>query len=115
VKYENYKFTATSDKYFGVHFNFFFDESRKTGRITHFNIITSSNEWYDKFSQALKNDGMRYLSNVDPAVYGKKGKQYQRDAEPNEHTTEQPFYYVYDFSANGQYDVEIGYDSGMDI
>ena len=115
VKYENYKFTATSDKYFGVHFNFFFDESRKTGRITHFNIITSSNEWYDKFSQALKNDGMRYLSNVDPAVYGKKGKQYQRDAEPNEHTTEQPFYYVYDFSVNGQYDVEIGYDSGMDI
>lgn len=115
VKYENYKFTATSDKYFGVHFNFFFDESRKTGRITHFNIITSSAEWYEKFSQALKDDGMRYLSKVDPAVYGKKGKQYQKDAEPNEHTTEQPFYYVYDFSANGRYDVEIGYDSGMDI
>ena len=115
VKYENYKFTATSDKYFGVHFNFFFDESRKTGRITHFNIITSSDEWYEKFSKAFKADGMRYLSNVDPAVYGKKGKQYQKNAEPNEHTTEQPFDYVYDFSANGRYDVEIGYDNGIDM
>ena len=115
VKYENYKFTATSDKYFGVHFNFFFDESRKTGNIRQFTIITSSAEWYEKFSQALKADGMKYLSNVDPAVYGKKGKQYQKDAEPNEHTTEQPFYYVYDFSTNGRYDVEIGYDSGMDM
>ena len=115
VKFENYKFTATSDKYFGVHFNFFFDESRKTGRITNFNIITSSAKWYEKFSQSLKADGMRYLSKVDPAVYGKKGKQYQKDAEPNEHSTEQPFYYVYDFSVEGVYDVEIGYDSGMDI
>ena len=115
VKYENYKFTPTSDNYFGVHFNLFFDESQKTGRIRQFSIITSSTQWYEKFSQALKADGLRYLSNVDPAVYGKKGKQYQKNAEPNEHTTEQPFYYVYDFSTDGHYDVEIGYDDGMDI
>ena len=115
VKYENYKFTATGDDYFGVNFNFFFDESRKTGKITRFTIITSSTQWYEKFSKAYAADGMRYLSNVDPAIYGKKGKQYQKDAEPNEHTTEQPYYYVYDFSTNGHYEVEIGYDSGMDM
>ena len=115
VKYENYKFTATGKDYFGVNFNFFFDESRKTGKIPRFTIITSSKQWYEKFSKAFSTDGMRYLSNVDPSIYGKKGKQYQKDAEPNEHTTEQPYYYVYDFSTEGQYEVEVGYDSGMDM
>ena len=115
VNYDNYKFTSTGKPYYGVHFNFFFDESRKTGRVRQFTVITSSDAWYAKFMADMKADGMKYLSNVDPAVYGKKGKQYQKDAEPNEHSTEQPFYYVYDFSANGQYDVEIGYDSGIDI
>lgn len=115
VKYEDYKFTATDKDYFGVNFNFFFDDSRKTGRVTRFAIITSSEKWYNKFTQAFKADGMRFLSNVDPQVYGKKGKQYQRDAAPDEHTTEQPFYYIYDFSTDGHYDVEIGYDNGMDI
>ena len=115
VKYENYKFTATDDDYFGVNFNFFFDESRKTGRVTRFTIITSSEQWYNKFTKDFTADGIKYLSNVDPQVYGKKGKQYQKNAEPDEHTTEQPYYYVYDFSTNGHYEVEIGYDNGIDI
>ena len=115
VKYEDYKFTATDDKYFGVNFNFFFDDSRKTGRVTRFSIITSSEQWYKKFTQDFTADGIKYLSNVDPQVYGKKGKQYQKNAAPDENTTEQPYYYIYDFSTTGHYEVEIGYDNGIDI
>ena len=69
----------------------------------------------DKFMADMKADGLKYVSNVDPQVYGKKGKMYHKKGEPNEHTTEQPFYYVYDFSVEGVYDVEVGYDDGMDI
>lgn len=115
VKYEDYKLTPTSDQYFGTHFNFFFDDSRKTGRVTSFTIITSSTAWYEQFMNDLKADGLKYVSAVDPDVYGKKGKMYHKKADPVEGTTEQPFYYVYDFSLEGTYDVEIGYDGGLDI
>ena len=115
VKYEDYKFTATDTPYFGIHFNFFFDESRKTGRVRQFSIITSINAWYDKFMNDLRDDGLKLVGNVDPDVYGKKGKMYHKKGEPNEYTTEQPFYYVYDFSVEGVYDVEVGYDDGMDM
>ena len=115
VKYEDYKFTATDASYFGVHFNFFFDDSKKTGRVRQFTIITSNGKWYEKFMNDMKADGLKYVSNVDPDVYGKKGKMYHKKGEPNEHTTEQPFYYVYDFSLEGTYDVEVGYDDGMDM
>lgn len=115
VKYEDYKFTPTSDQYFGTHFNFFFDDSRKTGRVTSFTIITSSTTWYEQFMKDLKADGLKYVSIVDPDVYGKKGKMYHKKADPVEGTTEQPFYYVYDFSLEGAYDVEIGYDGGIDM
>ena len=115
VKYEDYKFTATDTSYFGTHFNFFFDESRKTGRVRQFSIITSISAWYNKFMNDLRDDGLKLVGNVDPDVYGKKGKMYHKKGEPNEHTTEQPFYYVYDFSVEDVYDVEVGYDDGMDI
>lgn len=115
VKYEDYKLSPTDDQYFGTHFNFFFDDSRKTGRVTSFNIITSSATWYEKFMTDLKANGLKYVSNVDPDVYGKRGKMYHKKAEPVEGTTEQPFYYVYDFSVEGVYDIEIGYDGGLDI
>lgn len=115
VKYEDYKFTSTEDQYFGVNFNFFFDDTRKTGRVPRFTIITSSEQWYNQFTKDFSADGWRFLSNVDPSVYGKKGKQYQKKAKADENTTEQPFYYIYDFSSNGHYDVEIGYDNGIDI
>ena len=115
VKYDDYKFTATDTPYYGVHFNFFFDESRKTGRVRQFTIITSNDAWYQKFFSDMQADGLKYVSKVDPDVYGKKGKMYHKKGEPNEHTTEQPFYYVYDFSVDGVYDVEVGYDDGMDI
>mgnify|MGYP006988845587 CR=1 FL=1 len=115
VKYEDYKFTATDSPYFGVHFNFFFDESRKTGRVDRFTIITSNDAWYQKFINDMQADGLKYVSKVDPDVYGKKGKMYHKKADPVEGSTEQPFYYVYDFSVEGIYDVEIGYDGGIDI
>ena len=115
VKFEDYKFTSTESPYFGVHFNFFFDESRKTGRVSQFSIITSNNVWYEKFINDMKADGLKYVSNVDPDVYGKKGKMYHKKADPAEGTTEQPFYYVYDFSVDGIYDIEAGYDGGIDI
>ena len=115
VNYDNYKITSTGKPYYGVHFNFFFDESRKTGRVRQFTVITSNDAWYAKFMADMKADGLKYVSNVDPGVYGKKGKMYHKKGEPNEHTTEQPFYYVYDFSVEGVYDVEVGYDDGMDI
>jgi hypothetical protein len=115
VKYEDYKFTPTGSPYFGVHFNFFFDESRKTGAVRQFTIITSNSGWYEKFMNDMKADGLKYVSNVDPDVYGKKGKMYHKKADPVEGTTEQPFYYVYDFSVDGVYDVEVGYDGGLDM
>ena len=115
MKYDDYKFTSTAVPYYGVHFNFFFDESRKTGRVRQFTIITSNDGWYEKFMADMKADGLKYVSNVDPDVYGKKGKMYHKKGEPNEHTTEQPFYYVYDFSVKGVYDVEVGYDDGIDM
>lgn len=115
VKYEEYKFTATDTPYFGTHFNLFLDESGKTGRVRQFTIITSNGAWYEKFFNDMQADGLKYVSKVDPDVYGKKGKMYHKKGEPNEHTTEQPFYYVYDFSVEGVYEVEVGYDDGMDI
>ena len=115
VKYDDYKFTATDTPYFGVHFNFFFDDSRKTGRVDRFAIITSNKGWYEKFMADMQSDGLRYVSNVDPDVYGKRGKMYHKKADPVEGTTEQPFYYVYDFSVEGVYDIEVGYDGGIDI
>jgi len=115
VKYEDYKFTPTGSPYFGVHFNFFFDESRKTGAVRQFTIITSNSGWYEKFMNDMKADGLKYVSNVDPDVYGKKGKMYHKKADPVEGSTEQPFYYVYDFSVEGVYEIEVGYDGGIDI
>jgi hypothetical protein len=115
VNYDNYKLTSTGKPYYGVHFNFFFDDSRKTGRVRQFTIITSNDAWYEKFMADMKADGLKYVSNVDPHIYGKKVKMYHKKGEPNEHTTEEPFYYVYDFSVEGVYDIEVGYDDGIDI
>ena len=115
VKYEDYKFTPIGTPYYGIHFNFFFDDSRKTGQVRQFTIITSNRGWYEKFMQDMKADGLKYVSNVDPQVYGKKGKMYHKKADSVEGTTEQPFYYVYDFSLEGVYDIEVGYDGGIDM
>ena len=115
VKYENYAQVATGDQYFGVNFNFFFDESRKTGSIKRFAIITSSRQWYQRFMQSANKDGLRLVGNVDPSIYGKKGKMYQKDAGQVADSTEEAYYYVYDFSIDGNYDVEIGFDNGVDM
>ena len=115
VKYENYAQMATGNQYFGVNFNFFFDESRKTGTINRFSIITSSQQWYQRFMQSAKKDGLRLVGKVDPSIYGKKGKMYQKDAGQVEDSTEEVYYYVYDFSIDGNYDVEIGFDNGVEM
>ena len=112
VKYEDYEITPTGKPYYGVQFNFFFDESRKTGYVRDFTIITSNDAWYEKFIQDLKADGQKYVSND---VNGKKGKMYQKDADYDEYIDEQPYYYVHDFSIEGAYNVEVGYESCMDM
>ena len=106
------EFTSTEKPYYGVQFYFFFDESRKTGCVTRFHIITSDDAWYEKFMADMKADGQKFVSND---VYGKKGKMYRKEADPDENAPEQPYYYVYDYSTEGAYDVEVGYDGGTDI
>jgi len=115
VKFENYTLSGTSDNYFGTHFNLFFEENSKSGHINAFSIITSDKNWYDKFMKAAEEDGFRFIKDVDPAVYGKKGKGYQKKAPQNPNTTESTHYYINDFSTESKFDLEIGYDSGMDI
>ena len=112
VKYEDYKFTPTGKPYYGVHFNFFFDESRKTGQVRQFTIITSNDGWYEKFMADMKADGQKFVSND---VYGKKGKMYRKEADPDENAPEQPYYYVYDYSTEDAYDVEVSYEDGADL
>ena len=106
------EFTSTEKPYYGVQFYFFFDESRKTGCVTRFHIITSDDAWYEKFMADMKADGQKFVSND---VYGKKGKMYRKEADPDENAPEQPYYYVYDYSTEGAYDVEVGYNSCMDM
>ena len=115
VKFENYEFTATGDEYFGVHTNFFFDESRKTGSITRFDVITSDSLWHARLLQDAAAQGLKFAKNVDPVVYGKKGKLFEKQASKVEGSTEEATYYIFDFSTSGHYDIEVGYDSGIDI
>ena len=112
VKYEDHEITPTGKPYYGVQFYFFFDESRKTGCVNQFQIITSNDAWYEKFIADMKVDGMKFVSND---VHGQKGKMYQKEADPVEDAPEQPYYYVYDYSTEGAYDVEVSYEDGADL
>ena len=112
VKYEDFEIKPTGKPYYGVQFYFFFDESRKTGWVKLFHIITSDDAWYEKFMADMKADGQKFVSND---VYGKKGKMYRKEADPDENAPEQPYYYVYDYSTEGAYDVEVSYEDGADL
>ena len=109
VSFKNWKFVSTEPDYFGTHFNFFFDESRKTGYVKQFSIITSDPDWYDQFMADVNAAGMKLEGNLDKAIYQKEGKEYQLK------TGEETYYFVHDFSANGHYEVEMGYDNGIDM
>jgi hypothetical protein len=112
VKYDNFKFIATGDEYYGVHTNFFYDQSRQTGSVNRFAVITSDSLWHVRLMEDAAATGLKFTEKVDPAVYGKKGKLYQK---PVAGASENANYYIFDFSTPGHVDVEIGYDSGIDI
>lgn len=109
VEFKNWKLVSTAPDYFGTHFNFFFDKTRKTGRVKTFAIITSFDDWYQQFMADAKKAGMTFSGNLDKAVYLKEGKEYVLK------TGEETYYYINDFSANGKYDVEFGYETGVDM
>lgn len=109
VELKNLELTATADSYYGVSFSFFFDKSRKKGFIQQFDIITSSEVWYKQFMQDASAAKLVYIEDVDRAIYGKPGKIYQRKAG------EMAFYYVFDFSADRIFNVQVGYDRGIDM
>lgn len=115
VKYEDYKFSPTSERYYGVHTNFFFDDTRKTGTVNRFAIITSDSLWHAQLMDDAAAAGLKYKEDVDPNVYGKKGKLFQKNGKKVNGSSEYATYYIFDFSTSGHFDVEVGYDSGMDI
>ena len=115
VNYVDYQFAPTGEAYYGVHTNFFFDDSRKTGTVSRFAVITSDSIWHTRLLEDAAAAGLKYKEDVDPNVYGKKGKLFEKVAPQNEHTSENANYYIFDFSTPGHYDIEVGYDSGMDI
>ena len=115
VNYVDYKFAPTGENYYGVHTNFFFDDSRKTGTVSRFAIITSDSLWHAQLMEDAAAAGLKYKEDVDPNVYGKKGKLFQKVAGTSEHSSENATYYIFDFSTPGHFDIEVGYDSGLDI
>lgn len=109
VELKDWTFKATADDYHGVHFNFFFDKSKKTGQLKTLTVITSDSQWYEKFMADANAAGMRLNGYLDKAVYQREGKEYKLK------TGEQTFYFINDFSADGKYEVEFGFDNGIDV
>lgn len=109
VELKDWNFKATAEDYHGVHFNFFFDKSKKTGLLKTMTIITSDSQWYEKFMADAKAAGMKLNGYLDKAVYQREGKEYMLKKG------EQTFYFINDFSADGKYEVEFGFDNGIDV
>ena len=109
VELKDWNFKATAEDYHGVHFNFFFDKSKKTGLLKTLTIITSDSQWYEKFMADAKAAGMKLNGYLDKAVYQREGKEYMLKKG------EQTFYFINDFSADGKYEVEFGFDNGIDV
>ena len=109
VELKHWNFKPTAEDYHGVHFNFFFDKSKKTGLLKTMTIITSDSQWYEKFMADAKAAGMKLNGYLDKAVYQREGKEYMLKKG------EQTFYFINDFSANGKYEVEFGFDNGIDV
>ena len=109
VELKDWNFKATAEDYHGVHFNFFFDKSKKTGLLKTMTVITSDSQWYEKFMADAKAAGMKLNGYLDKAVYQREGKEYMLKKG------EQTFYFINDFSADGKYEVEFGFDNGIDV
>ncbi len=109
VELKDWTFKATAEDYHGVHFNFFFDKSKKTGQLKTLTVITSDSQWYEKFMADAKAAGMKLNGYLDKAVYQREGKEYML------RKGEQTFYFINDFSADGKYEVEFGFDNGIDV
>ncbi len=109
VELKDWNFKPTAEDYHGVHFNFFFDKSKKTGQLKTLTVITSDSQWYEKFMADAKAAGMKLNGYLDKAVYQREGKEYMLKKG------EQTFYFINDFSANGKYEVEFGFDNGVDV
>ena len=109
VELKDWNFKATAEDYHGVHFNFFFDKSKKTGQLKTLTVITSDSQWYEKFMADAKAAGMKLNGYLDKAVYQREGKEYMLKKG------EQTFYFINDFSADGKYEVEFGFDNGIDV
>ena len=109
VELKDWNFKPTAENYHGVHFNFFFDKSKKTGLLKTMTIITSDSQWYEKFMADAKAAGMKLNGYLDKAVYQREGKEYMLKKG------EQTFYFINDFSADGKYEVEFGFDNGIDV
>ena len=109
VELKDWNFKPTAEDYHGVHFNFFFDKSKKTGLLKTMTIITSDSQWYEKFMADAKAAGMKLNGYLDKAVYQREGKEYMLKKG------EQRFYFINDFSADGKYEVEFGFDNGIDV
>ncbi len=109
VELKDWNFKPTAKDYHGVHFNFFFDKSKKTGQLKTMTIITSDSQWYEKFMPDAKAAGMKLNGYLDKAVYQREGKEYMLKKG------EQTFYFINDFSADGKYEVEFGFDNGIDV
>lgn len=109
VELKDWNFKPTAKDYHGVHFNFFFDKSKKTGLLKTLTVITSDSQWYEKFMADAKAAGMKLNGYLDKAVYQREGKEYMLKKG------EQTFYFINDFSADGKYEVEFGFDNGIDV
>lgn len=109
VELKDWTFKATAEDYYGVHFNFFFDKSKKTGQLKTLTVITSDSQWYEKFMADAKAAGLKLNGYLDKAVYQREGKEYMLKKG------EQTFYFINDFSADGKYEVEFGFDNGIDV
>ena len=109
VELKDWNFKATAEDYHGVHFNFFFDKSKKTGQLKTLTVITSDSQWYEKFMADAKDAGLKLNGYLDKAVYQREGKEYMLKKG------EQTFYFINDFSADGKYEVEFGFDNGVDV
>ena len=109
VELKNGEVKATEDDYLGAQFNFFFDKSKKTGSLKSITIIASDAAWYEQFMSDAKAAGLTLSGDLDKVVYQREGKEYMLK------TGEQTYYYINDFSADGKYEVEVGFNNGMDI
>ena len=92
--------------------NFFYDQSRQTGSVNRFAVITSDSLWHVRLMEDAAATGLMFTEKVDPAVYGKKGNLYQK---PVAGASENATYDIFHYSIPGHVDVEIGYASGIDI